>query len=102
MAERSGRAEALVAAIHARHEVLDPADHLGEMLELADRTCALARDGGRPDAELWGRVWRLDALLMTGDLIGFDAEMQRLTVLADRLGGRSPAGTCCAPGPPDR
>jgi DNA-binding CsgD family transcriptional regulator len=86
LAERSGRADALVAAIHARHEGLDPADHLDEMLELAGRTCALARDAGRPDAELWGRGWRLDALLMTGDLAGFDAEMQRLTVLVDRLG----------------
>jgi DNA-binding CsgD family transcriptional regulator len=86
LAERSGRADALVAAIHARHEVLDPAAHLDETLELADRTCALARDGGRPDAELWGRGWRLDALLMTGDLVGFDAEVQRLAVLVDRLG----------------
>jgi DNA-binding CsgD family transcriptional regulator len=86
LAERSGRAEALVAAIHARHEVLDPVDHLDEMLELAGRTCALARDAGRPDAELWGRGWRLDALLMIGDLAGFDVELNRLTVLADRLG----------------
>lgn len=86
LAERSGRAEALVAAIHARHEVLDPVDHLDEMIELADRSCALARDADRPDAELWGRGWRLDAQLMTGDLAGFDAEMQRLTMLVDRLG----------------
>jgi DNA-binding NarL/FixJ family response regulator len=86
MAERSGRPEALVAAIHARHEVLEPADHADEVLALADRSIALARDSGRPDAELWGRVWRLDVLLMLGDMAGFDAEVQRLTALVERLG----------------
>ncbi|HEV8172674.1 MAG TPA: AAA family ATPase [Actinoplanes sp.] len=85
MAERSARPEALVAAIHARHEVLEPADHVDEVLALADRSIALARDSGRPDAELWGRGWRLDTLLMLGDMARFDAELQRLTVLAERL-----------------
>ncbi|HEY3010665.1 MAG TPA: AAA family ATPase [Micromonosporaceae bacterium] len=85
MAERSGRPEAMVAAIHARHEVLEPADHVDEVLALADRSIALARDSGRPDAELWGRGWRLDMLLMLGDMAAFDAELQRLTVLAERL-----------------
>jgi DNA-binding CsgD family transcriptional regulator len=86
MAERSGRPEALAAAIHARHEVLEPADHVDEVLALADRSIALARDSGRPDAELWGRVWRLDMLLMVGDMAAFDAELQRFTAVAERLG----------------
>jgi DNA-binding CsgD family transcriptional regulator/tetratricopeptide (TPR) repeat protein len=86
MAERSGRAEALVAAIHARHEVLEPVDHIDEVQALADRSIALAVDAGRPDAELWGRGWRVDTLLMRGDMAGFDAELSRLTALADRLG----------------
>jgi DNA-binding CsgD family transcriptional regulator len=86
MAERSGRAEALAAAVHARHEVLDPFDGLDEMLELGARSCALAEPSGRPDAELWGRTWRLDAYLIKGDLVAFDAETRQLTALADRLG----------------
>jgi DNA-binding CsgD family transcriptional regulator len=86
MAERSGRPEALVAAIHARHEVLEPVVHMDEVLALADRSIALALDAGRPDAELWGRGWRLDMLLMLGDMAGFDAELNRLTALTDRLG----------------
>ena len=85
-AERSGEPGALVAAIHARHEVLDPPANLPEVLDLADRTSALAGPAGRPDAELWGRGWRLDALLMTGDLAGFDAEAHRFAALAERLG----------------
>jgi DNA-binding CsgD family transcriptional regulator len=86
MAERTGHAGALVAAIHARHQVLDPAEKIDEILALADRSCALALQSNRPDAELWGRMWRLDALLMIGDMAAFDAELQRLAALADRLG----------------
>jgi DNA-binding CsgD family transcriptional regulator len=86
MAERSGRPEALVAAIHARHEVLDPAENPDEILALADRICELAGPSGRPDAELWGRVWRLDGLLMRGDMTAFRAELTRLEDLSDRLG----------------
>jgi DNA-binding CsgD family transcriptional regulator len=84
MAERSGEADALVTAIHARHEVLEPATDLDEVLDLADRTLALR--SGRPDAELWARGWRLDTLLARGDMSGLDEELQRMTVLADRLG----------------
>jgi DNA-binding CsgD family transcriptional regulator len=84
MAERSGQPDALVAALHARHEVMEPATNLDEALELADRTLAVRSD--RPDAELWARGWRLDTMLARGDMAGFDAELQRLTVLTERLG----------------
>jgi DNA-binding CsgD family transcriptional regulator len=86
MAERSGRPQALAAAVHARHEVLDPFDSLDEILDLGTRSCALAEPSGRPDAELWGRTWRLDAHLIKGDLAAFDAEIRQLAALADRLG----------------
>ena len=84
MADRSGDPDALVAALHARHEVLEPATRLDEVLDLADRTLAVRSD--RPDAELWARGWRLDTMLARGDMAGFEAELQRLTVLTDRLG----------------
>jgi DNA-binding CsgD family transcriptional regulator len=86
LAEASGRPEALVAAIHARHEVLDPFADVDEVLELARRSCELAGASGRPDAELWGRTWRLDTYLMRGDLAEFEAETARLADLVDRLG----------------
>ncbi|MFG1991525.1 ATP-binding protein [Actinoplanes sp. NPDC048988] len=86
LAEDSGRADALVAAVHARHQVLDPAADGDEVIELAERSCALAGPSGRPDAELWGRVWLLDARLIRGELTEFDAETARLAGLADRLG----------------
>ncbi len=86
LATASGRPDALVAAVHARHETIDPADDLDEVLELARRSCELAGPSGQPDAELWGRTWRLEACLALGDLGQFDAETGRLAALADRLG----------------
>ncbi|MCU7725076.1 AAA family ATPase [Actinoplanes sp. KI2] len=86
LAERSGHPGALVAAIHARHEIVDPMLGVDEVLDMARRGAELAVPGGRPDAELWSRVWRLDAYLCLGDLAGFDAEQARLAELADRLG----------------
>ena len=72
------RPAALVAAIHARHEVLDPVETPRRGAGAGRPQLRAGPRSGRPDAELWGRGWRLDALLMTGDLAGFDAEMQRL------------------------
>ncbi|MBM2621543.1 AAA family ATPase [Actinoplanes sp. LDG1-06] len=86
LAEASGRPEALVAAVHARHETIDPAQRLGEVRELARRSCELAGPSGQPDAELWGRTWLLDTHLATGDLGAYDAETGRLAGLVDRLG----------------
>jgi DNA-binding CsgD family transcriptional regulator len=86
LATASGRPDALVAAVHARHAVLDPVDDVHEVLDLAARSCELAGPGGRPDAELWGRLWRIDARLMLGDLAEVDAETERLAGLAERLG----------------
>jgi DNA-binding CsgD family transcriptional regulator len=86
LAERTADPDALAAAVHARHEVLDPVVAAEEILELASRSIELAAAGSRADAEVWGRLWRLDALLLVGDLPGFDAELGRLAALADRLG----------------
>jgi DNA-binding CsgD family transcriptional regulator len=85
MAERSGQPAAVVAALHARHEVIDTAGRLDEVLRLGERMCELSRDSGRPDTELWGRLWRIDARLMTGDLPAADAETRQLAGLADHL-----------------
>ncbi|MET8150710.1 AAA family ATPase [Actinoplanes sp. NPDC049668] len=82
LAEESGLPGDLAAAVHARHQVIDPFERPGLVLELADRSCSL----GRPDAELWGRTWRIDAYLMSGDNAAAEQETVRLGVLADRLG----------------
>ncbi|GGM97512.1 DNA-binding CsgD family transcriptional regulator [Actinoplanes campanulatus] len=86
LAERTGDPRATAAAVHARHEVLDPFADTGEVLDLAGRSCRLAAASGRVDAELWGRLWRLDALLTLGDLPAYDVEITGLATLADRIG----------------
>ncbi|MBU2666497.1 AAA family ATPase [Actinoplanes bogorensis] len=86
LAEAAQRPDALVAALHARHETIDTLSALDEVDELARRSCELAGPSGRPDAELWGRSWRLDVCLARGDLVEFDAESERLAGLVERLG----------------
>ncbi|BEL12374.1 AAA family ATPase [Actinoplanes sichuanensis] len=86
LAEQIGDPGALAAAVHARHEVLDPYAATEEVLDLARRSRDLAVASGRADAELWGRLWRLDGLLTLGDLASFDAEVSGLAVLTERIG----------------
>jgi DNA-binding CsgD family transcriptional regulator len=85
MADRDGDPAALVAAVHARHELLDLLLDLDEVRGLADRMLALARVSERPDAELWGRVWLIEAAFAVGDLPAVDTELTELEALADRL-----------------
>ena len=54
MAERSGDPDALLGAIHARHEVIGGLDGVGERLALGARQLQLAATGDRPDAALVG------------------------------------------------
>jgi DNA-binding CsgD family transcriptional regulator len=86
LAERTGDPRAIAAAVHARHEALDPIAAAEEVLELGRRSCDLAAVSGRADAELWGRLWRLDGLLTLGDLPAFDTELPGLVALAERIG----------------
>ncbi|WP_328460396.1 AAA family ATPase [Actinoplanes sp. NBC_00393] len=86
LAEATGDPQAMAAAVHARHEVLDLAADADEILDLARRSCDLAAEGSRVEAELWGRLWRLDASLTIGDLPGYDAETTALADLAERIG----------------
>ncbi|AGZ44639.1 AAA family ATPase [Actinoplanes friuliensis] len=82
LAEESGDPDDVAAAVHARHQIVDPFDQPEVVLALADRSCSL----DRPDAELWGRTWRIDMFLMRGDTTAVEQETARLSTLADRLG----------------
>jgi hypothetical protein len=46
----------------------------------------LATVGGPADAELWGRLWRIDAALQLGDIDVVDTELGHLGTLAEGLG----------------
>ncbi|MFD3585388.1 ATP-binding protein [Streptomyces sp. NPDC058683] len=86
LAEASGDPAALVAAINARHAVLDPIVDVAETERLAGRICDLSQASRRPDAELWGRNWQIDCALVTGDRTAFEVGRAQLADLAERLG----------------
>lgn len=86
LAQDSGSPDALADALRARqHAVSGPAG-VTERLELARRMIALAGEGGPADAELWGRLWRLDAAFQIGALDVVDTELNLLVGLVERLG----------------
>jgi DNA-binding SARP family transcriptional activator/tetratricopeptide (TPR) repeat protein len=94
-ARTSGDADALLAALNARHVGLWHPSGLEERFHVAGETIALARESGRPEAELQGRNWRCVDLWEAGDLAGFEAEVAEHERLADAL--RLPAFQWYAP-----
>ncbi len=86
LAERSGSPVALADALRARQHAVSDVEGVTERLDLAERMITLARTGGPADAELWGRLWRIDAALQLGRIDVVDDELVQLAVLAERLG----------------
>jgi DNA-binding CsgD family transcriptional regulator/tetratricopeptide (TPR) repeat protein len=86
MAERSGDPAALVDVAHARHRLASHPDGVTERLRLGSRLRDLGAVPGRPEAALWGQIWRIDAAFQLGGLAGVDAEIAALAALVDRLG----------------
>lgn len=86
MAEACGDADARLEAMHARHEVIGGLDGVGERLSLGAQMIRLASVAARPEATLWGHVWRVDAHLQQGASSELLAELFDLAALADRLG----------------
>jgi DNA-binding CsgD family transcriptional regulator/tetratricopeptide (TPR) repeat protein len=86
LAESSGDPLALADAFRARQHAASGPDGVAERLELARRILELAGQGGPEDAELWGRLWRIDASLQLGALDVVDTELANLGILSERLG----------------
>jgi DNA-binding CsgD family transcriptional regulator len=87
LAEAGGDPGALLAALHARHQVVH---HLpggvAEGLALGSRMLTLAASADRLDAGLWGHIWRIEAQLQLGAVEELDKELRELDHLAERLG----------------
>lgn len=87
LAGASGDPGALLAALHARHQVLNvPSGGVAERLALGSRMLTLAASADRLDAGLWGHIWRIEAQLQLGALDELDKELRELGHLAERLG----------------
>lgn len=86
MAERSGDPAALVDVAHARHRLIPEPEGVAERLKLGSRLRDLGAVPGRPEAPLWGQIWRIDAAIQLGGLAAVDVEIAALAGLVDRLG----------------
>ncbi|TDB89856.1 LuxR family transcriptional regulator [Actinomadura sp. KC216] len=85
LAEGSGDLDAVVAALHARHQAAGGPDGVAERLAVGARLGSLSQD--RPTAALWGHTWRIDAAFQLGAIPAVEAETRGLADLAARPGG---------------
>lgn len=85
LAERSGDADALVAAIYARHTVASLPEGIEERRSLGARLIQIADAGSGLSHAAWGQLWRIDADLQAGDLPAVEQELADLEIVVDRL-----------------
>ncbi|MGM7644544.1 ATP-binding protein [Nocardia sp. JW2] len=87
VAERSDDPAVLAAALRARQLACSGPDHRDEHLELATRMIAAGEDARDPAMEMWGRLWRIDALWEQGDLGAITGELSCLSWCTEHTGG---------------
>ena len=75
MAERLDDPASLSIALRARQLAHSDADGNAERLVLGGRMLALGERTGDPEAVLWGRLWRFDALLQAGRVTDAETEL---------------------------
>lgn len=86
-AEGVGQVELLIEALTARQLATSGPDDVEELGRLAARMVDLGTSTGRAEVEMWGRLWRIDALWFVGDLAAIAAETSRLASCVGRVGG---------------
>lgn len=85
MAERLGDRVALRSALNARQIACCGPDGVRERLALGDRFVTQGAADNDDMAEMWGRLWRFDALMQLGDLDGAERELGPLASVVRRL-----------------
>jgi len=81
---------ALVAALRARQLACSAPDHVDERARLAAAMIATGQADHRPDVEMWGRFWAIDAHLERGRIHEAVLELDRVNWCVDRTGGPMP------------
>jgi DNA-binding CsgD family transcriptional regulator len=87
LADASGDATAVVAALRARQLALSGPEHGGERTVLADRMVDAGLVLRRPSVEMWGRLWRIDTHWERGELADIAGALPRLEWCVGRVGG---------------
>ncbi len=85
MAERLADPVAVRSALHARQMFCSDPDGVHERLALGDRFVAQGVADNDDIAEMWGRLWRFDALMQLGDLDGAEGVLGPLAAVVDRV-----------------
>jgi DNA-binding CsgD family transcriptional regulator len=84
LAGRSGDDDATIAALRAAQLSRSGPEHSAARLDYAARMIEIGERLGRADVEMWGRLWRIDALWESGELNGVGAELLRLSTCVAR------------------
>ncbi|MCX6465784.1 MAG: LuxR C-terminal-related transcriptional regulator, partial [Pseudonocardiales bacterium] len=87
LARDSGDDRALTAALRARHDACPGPAGRPERLALAVEMLAVAARTGDPGTAMWGRLWRVDALVEGGALTAAADELAPLAADVARVGG---------------
>ncbi|MGH3737637.1 MAG: ATP-binding protein [Micromonosporaceae bacterium] len=85
MAERLGDPGALRSALHARQMACSGPDGVRERLLLGEKFIGYGHADHDDAAELWGRLWRFDALMQLGDLDAAESGLPPLIAVVDRM-----------------
>ena len=87
IAEATQDPDALLLALHARHDALSSPDDIVERLAIAGRAGQLARGRtDRADVAFWAHLWRIEDNLQLGRMDEVARDERSLTHLVDRLG----------------
>jgi DNA-binding CsgD family transcriptional regulator len=86
-AEEIDDTDLLIEALTARQLATSGPDDIDELGRLADRMVGIGTSTGRAEVEMWGRLWRVDALWFVGDLAAIEAETSRLASCVERVEG---------------
>ncbi|MCX2948006.1 LuxR C-terminal-related transcriptional regulator [Lentzea sp. NEAU-D7] len=85
-----GDDRALAEALHARQEACPGPAGRAERLGLAAEMIALAHRTHSPRGAMWGSLWRVHALVESGELAAAQEELPALKLACDRVGGQVP------------
>ncbi|WP_312877519.1 ATP-binding protein [Lentzea indica] len=90
LARHSGDDRALAEALHARQEACPGPAGRTERLRLAAEMIDLAHRTHSPRGAMWGSLWRIHALIESGELAAAQEELPALKLACDRVGGQVP------------
>jgi DNA-binding CsgD family transcriptional regulator len=85
-----GDDRALAEALHARQEACPGPAGRAERLGLATEMIGLAHRTHSPRGAMWGSLWRIHALVESGELAAAQEELPALKLACERVGGQVP------------